>query len=220
MTFRSTGVAIRRGRAGWAVPVIVALLAGPPLAVAGEANAFDSFPARTEVASLGPGHFVSSLGDEVTGVLELSQGKAARVKALSAIFQTAFDVEGMARFAAGLYWLRTKSDERQKYVKLFGTYVASIYVVNFSGYDGQKLVVTGERTLGDGLTAVDTRIISHDKETPVEFRVSKVRNDFRIVDIYAAGVSMLITKRDEFNSVLAREGMLGLMQRLELIASG
>ncbi len=175
----------------------------------------------TDANVQGPGQFVSSVGDKVIEVLKAHPNdKEARAKALNAVFKDAFDVPAMARFAAGVYWRRTEPAERQKYVKLFADYVANLYAEKFARYEGQKFTVTGQQPAGQETTAVKADIVSDQKKTPVEFRVRKVGNQYRISDVYVAGVSMLITKRDEFNTVLAREGMQGLMQRLKATASG
>ena len=224
MIFVSTRLSIRRVRPFWAVSALVVLLAVPTLpAMADEAGAGT---AKAAVARSGPeqpgSQFVAGVGEKVIGVLKShpSEDQAGRTKALDGIFHAAFDVDGMARFAAGMYWRRTSPAERKEYVSLFGDYVASLYARKFAGYQGETFVVAGERPVNEAVTAVKTRIESVDKTTPVEFRVAKVGGDYRIVDVYVAGVSMLITKRDEFNTVLSREGMEGLMQRLKATASG
>ncbi len=219
MNYRLTGSPLRRARSAWIVPAALAvLLVAPPLVALETAAA--AAAATTEAPARGAGQFVAGVGDRVIGVLQSHPSKSERAQALESIFQKAFDVNGMAQFAAGLYWRRTDPAERQKYVKLFGDYVANLYAVKFADYQGQKFTVTGQRPAGDGVIAVETAIVSSDKKTPIEFRVRKEGNDFRIVDVYVAGVSMLITKRDEFSTVLAHEGMQGLMQRLKATASG
>jgi ABC-type transporter MlaC component len=42
----------------------------------------------------------------------------------------------------------------------------------------------------------------------------------KIVDVYVEGMSLIITKRDEFMTVLSREGMDGLLQRLRAMSQG
>jgi len=44
--------------------------------------------------------------------------------------------------------------------------------------------------------------------------VRRSNEGFRIFDVYLAGLSLLITKRDEFAAILARHGMSGLNERL------
>ncbi len=205
---------------------LVGLMVAPlPAAATGQTAQTASTTSATDPApgqpAQGAKQFVASVGDKVIGILKAHpDDKIARAKALHAVFKDAFDVTGMARFAAGLYWRRTQPAEREKYVKLFGDYIANLYAVKFSGYQGQTFAVTDARAAGDDVTAVQTKIVSSDKSTPVQFRVRKTGNQFQVVDVYVAGVSMLITKRDEFNTVLAREGMQGLMQRLKETASG
>jgi phospholipid transport system substrate-binding protein len=217
MTLAFTSIWVRRARRLWAVPALVAMIAMPSLPI----KAAEAAGAATETGAPAS-RFVASVGDDVIGVLRShpADEREARAQALDKVFRQAFDVSGMARFAAGVYWRRTTEAEREKYVRLFGDYVANLYARIFAGYQGERFVVTGQRPSSEGVTAVRTEIVSEYKKTPVEFRVSRVGDDYRIVDVYVAGVSMLITKRDEFNTVLSREGMEGLMQRLKATANG
>jgi ABC-type transporter MlaC component len=43
---------------------------------------------------------------------------------------------------------------------------------------------------------------------------------YKIIDVAAEGVSMMTTKRSEFSSVIAREGLDGLISRLEELNAG
>lgn len=211
---------IRRARRLCAVPAVVALVATAP-AWAAETPAGTAMAAAQQAApAKSAAQFIRTVGDKVIDVLQAHPAKQERAAELESIFRNAFDVPGMARFAAGLYWRRTSPAERQKYVDVFGKYVANLYAMKFADYQGQKFAVTGQRAAGNSETAVETQIVSSDKKTPVVFRVRKIGNQYRIVDVSLAGISMLITKRDEFNSVLAREGMQGLVQRLKATANG
>ena len=41
--------------------------------------------------------------------------------------------------------------------------------------------------------------------------------NYRIIDVAAEGVSMMTTKRSEFSSVIARDGIDGLIEQLEAL---
>lgn len=175
-----------------------------------------------QAALYGAGTFVASLGKKVIAVLKAhpESDQNERASALDRIFKTSFDMTGMARFAAGVYWRRAAPADRLKYVDLFSKYVSHLYAAKFANYHGQKFVIAALRPSGEGVTAVRALIVSDNKQTPIEFRVRRFGPDYRIFDVYVGGVSLLITERDEFNSVLAREGMEGLLQRLKAAARG
>ena len=166
------------------------------------------------------GQFVSKLGDNVIQILK-DDPYDARKQKLREVFTRSFDVGAMAQFAAGSYWRRADDTQKREYLKLFGEYVASLYANKFGDYSGQSFKVTGEHASGDADIAVESTIVQGQKPpVRVDFRVRKSGEGFKIVDVYVEGISLLITKRDEFTTVLSREGMNGLLQRLRSTAQG
>jgi phospholipid transport system substrate-binding protein len=164
--------------------------------------------------------FVLGLGDDVIKILKNEPRKQHKRK-LHEVFTRAFDVETMARFAAGTYWRRADAAQRREYLKLFGDYVASLYANKFGDYEGQEFKVIGQRASGENDIAVESNILQTNKSpVKVEFRVRQTEAGLKIVDVYVEGISLLITKRDEFITVLSREGMDGLLNRLRSTAHG
>ena len=174
----------------------------------------------TETSGSDGAQFVRSIGEEVINVLKTNQSIEQRKKKFHDIFLNAFDVESMAQFAAGTYWRRADDRQKQEYIKLFGDYVASLYATTFSDYSGQSFKVTNERTAGDNVAVEGTIVQGQKPPVRIEFRLRKAESGFKIVDVYVEGLSLLITKRDEFMTVLSREGMDGLLQRLRTTSQG
>jgi phospholipid transport system substrate-binding protein len=178
--------------------------------------------AQLQVAEANPSdgaQLVRSLGDEVIAILSSGNPEQRRRK-FHDIFTNAFDVDAMAQFVAGNYWRRADDRQRQEYVKLFGGYVAALYANKFADYAGQSFKVAHERASGDNI-AVEGSIVQGEKP-PVrcEFRLRRTEAGLKIVDVYVEGMSLIITKRDEFMTVLSREGMDGLLQRLRAMSQG
>jgi phospholipid transport system substrate-binding protein len=164
--------------------------------------------------------FVRALGDRVIEILKTEVGERRKDK-LHEQFTQSFDADAMAKFAAGNYWRRANDRQRQEYLKLFSDYVAGLYANKFGEYAGQSFTVTGERMSSEGDVAVASTIIQGQKPpVKVDFRLRKTEAGFKIIDVYVEGISLLITKRDEFTSVLSREGMDGLIERLRNINKG
>lgn len=198
----------------FAVLAAALTFAGAPFAPPGPGILVSRVAAQETTAA----DFVRSLGDNVIQILKTEPPESRRQK-LHDIFTNAFDVNTMAKFAAGTYWRRADRGQQQEYLKLFGDYVATLYANKFGDYAGQEFKVTGQRASGDDDLAVESTIVQTNKSpVKVDFRVRKAANGFKIVDVYVEGISLLITKRDEFTTVLAREGMNGLLTRLRSTA--
>ena len=49
----------------------------------------------------------------------------------------------------------------------------------------------------------------------MNFRVRQTNERLRIIDITVAGVSLIVTKRSEFDAIIRHEGIAGLLNRLD-----
>jgi len=117
------------------------------------------------------------------------------------------DVPGIARFVLGRYWRSASEQEQQEYLKLFEDYVVFVYGTRLSSFNGETFKVRGSRTDDSG-TIVSTDIISPKGEAPikVDWRLITDHGSFRINDVIIEGISMLVTQRSEFASVIQRHG--------------
>lgn len=125
------------------------------------------------------------------------------------LLNDAFDMETIGRFALGRYWKSATAEERKEYQKLFNSMIVRVYTARFKEYDGQKLEVTGARkdTASEDVI-VNTLIIPKkgNEKFTVEWRVRKKGGKYNVVDILVEGVSMALTQRSDFASVIQRGG--------------
>jgi phospholipid transport system substrate-binding protein len=152
--------------------------------------------------------FVSDLGERAIHVLTSTSSEADREREFRALFDEGFDVPGIARFVLGPYWRTSTDAQHEEFTKLFEAYIIHAYVVRFSAYSGQQLKVAGSRPEGDTATLVNSQITGTTNSPPVkvDWRVAKTDKGFKITDVIVEGVSMAITERQEFASVIQRGG--------------
>jgi phospholipid transport system substrate-binding protein len=148
-----------------------------------------------------------------------------REKQFRATLDQNFDMPRISRFVLGRYWTTASEQDRQNFQKLFEDYVVHAYAARFSQYNGQQVKITGSRPESATTTLVISQIEQSNGAPPakVDWRVRKENDDFKVVEIDVEGVSMLLTQRDEFGSVIQRSGgnVAGLNKTLEeKLASG
>ncbi len=167
-------------------------------------------------AAQDPKQFIGGLGDEVISILQNKQlDQAARAERFRALFAGAFDVQTISQFVLGRHWREATPEQRAEWQEVLKGYVAGIYARQFSGYQGQQFEVLQQKKV-DGGSVVQTRIQQPDGEPlDVDFRVQQAGDELKIVDVMVANVSLIVTKRSEFDSVIQREGVDGLMKRLK-----
>jgi phospholipid transport system substrate-binding protein len=164
-------------------------------------------PIQARAAASDPAGFISDLGERAINVLTSTKSEPERETAFRKLFDEGFDVPGIARFVLGPYWRTATDAQRDEFTKLFEAYIIHAYVVRFSAYSGQQLKVTGSRPEGDN-ALVNSQITGINNSPPVkvDWRVAKLDTGYKITDVIVEGVSMAVTERQEFASVIQRGG--------------
>jgi len=131
-----------------------------------------------------------------------------------------FDTPRIARFVLGRYWNSASEQERQHFVDIYREFIIKSYAAQFAQYRGETVKVTTSRPEGPDITVVNSEIIHPSGDPPIHvaWRVHRDSgNDYKIVDVDVEGVSMLLAQREEFATVVQRNGgtLSGLIQALQ-----
>ena len=175
-------------------------------------------PARAQGAADGdPASFVAEVGQQVIAVLDTPDAtEDQRDLAFRKVFDRSMDTDVMARRALGHHWRRASQSQRETYLRLFRDHVIRIYAAQLSSYAGENFSVLRKQAAQGSESVVLARITGkHGTPLDLSFRVRNTDGSFHIVDMNLSGVSLIVTKRSEFNAIVRREGMPGLLRRLE-----
>ena len=126
-----------------------------------------------------------------------------------------FDLAFIGRFVLGRHWRKVTADQRVQYQELFSSYILQTYSSHLGGYSGETLSITGAKPAGSKDAIVQTRIV-RPSGPPIDanWRVRAQGNQYLIIDISVEGVSMAVTQRSEFASVIKNHGFEGLLAAL------
>jgi len=152
--------------------------------------------------------FVDSMASEAIGFLgnaDLSEDqKESRFRTL---LTNSFDMNTIGRFALGRYWRTASAEQRADYQTLFSDMIIEVYSRRFGEYDGQALDVRSARADNEKDVTVQSFIVSNaGQEIQVDWRVRKKGSDYKVIDVMVEGVSMALTQRSDFSSVIQRGG--------------
>ena len=174
-------------------------------------------------AAADPTALISSLGSRALEVLGKGTSESQRVARFRELLREDFDVPGIARFVLGRYWNTASEEERREFVKLFEEYVARAYATRLAEYAGEQFKVTGSRPDGDG-AVVSSQILRPAGSAPikVDWRLSGRNGIYKISDVAVDGISMAVTQRSEFASVIQHNGgqLQGLITMLREKTAG
>jgi phospholipid transport system substrate-binding protein len=164
-------------------------------------------PARPLAAAADPAAVITSLGNQALEVLGKNVDPNRRVARFRQLFTQDFDVPGIARFVLGRYWRLATPAQQQEFVRVFTDYIALAYSERLAEYSGETLRVTGSRPAQDG-SLVSSEILRPNGQPPahVDWLLTPQSGAYRISDVIVEGVSMAVTQRSEFASVIQRNG--------------
>lgn len=158
-------------------------------------------------------NFINDLSNQaITTLSDKSISTEQRREEFRKLFRDGFAVNGIARFVAGRYWRSASEDERTEYLQLFEDVIVNTWADRFSQYSGQKFEVRGATDATPDKSPENVALVESlfftDPTTPVrlEWRVASKGDLFKIVDVKLEGISMATTQRDEFNSVVSKNG--------------
>ena len=163
------------------------------------------------------GAFVDRLGQDTISVLDrVGKDPAARQQAIAALLDESVDLELIARLCLGRHWRAASEAQRQQYVDLFRANVLAVLARRMGYYTGgEKFVVTAARPAGDdAMVASEIIYTTNDPPLKIEWRVRVTEGKPIIIDVLPEGVSLVLTYRSEFDEVVGRNGMDGLIAEL------
>jgi phospholipid transport system substrate-binding protein len=177
------------------------------LVAAGLVVAGLSLGVRPAAAAADPAGVIANLGNEAIQVLGKNVDPNLRVTRFRELFRQNFDVPEISRFVLGRYWRLASPQQQQEFIGLFTNYIAFVYANQLAQYNGEKLRVTGSRRAPDG-EIVASEIIRSDGRppAPVEWVLTPQNGAYKISDVIVEGISMAVTQRSEFASVIQRNG--------------
>ena len=172
----------------------IALIMGPVTMMSGQAVAADQDPAA---------QVIQRTADELIRI----KADVSREAAIMRLLQAEFDLNYMARSALATHWDQATPEQRERFLKVQASAEAHAYAQRFAQYAGQKLAVTRVTPRGNGVSLVDSTLDqSNGEPVAIQWEVHNDGQRPRVVDVKVGGVSMVLTRRSEYNSYIRNHG--------------
>ena len=168
-------------------------------------------------------YFVENLGKQVVEkVSNINLSENERIVNFRNLYLDAFDNYYISRFVLGQYWKRLDSKMRKQFVESFNDYIVNTYAPKFKGWEGTFKAT--DSLLENNYYNVKMNVLNKDGPTlKFMWKIYLDKNkNFKILDVNIDGVSMLVTQRAEFMSVIKNnpKGVIGLIEAMEKKTSG
>ena len=152
--------------------------------------------------------------DEVLKIVQSQPDGPARRTAVRQAANRLFDFEETAKRALGPHWQQRTPAEHEEFVRLFSDLLEAAYVGKIDLYQGEKITYVGETVDGDQAT-VKTRIVTKQgNEVPVDYRLSREKDRWRVYDVIIEGVSLVADYRTQFNKIIQTSSYDDLVKRM------
>ena len=170
-----------------------------------------------QAAAIDAANLIKGLTADAIGILDSTEPDSRERKTkLESLFRSSLDIPFLGKFVIGRYWRQMSEPEKAEYMKAFEHYVLSVYAGRLNEYSGESLRVLDTRPVDAVDTIVTSQLTRKDRApVAIDWRVRQNEDDAKVIDVSVEGVSMAMSQRQEFNSILQREGVAGLIRRLE-----
>ena len=112
---------------------------------------------------------------------------------------------GIAKFVAGKSWSSAPKEIKKEYIKLFKKHLALNIASLMRSYSNQEYkLINSKYDEKNKVTLIDMKIINDTRNLLVTWRVKESKDRFFIIDLIIADISLVLTKRSEFNSMLKK----------------
>jgi phospholipid transport system substrate-binding protein len=162
--------------------------------------------------------FVLKLTDEAKIIFnDKSLSKDSRLKKLNDLSSKYLDLDALAGYTLGDYREKATSSERENFNKLFREYFIKNMSSKLNDFADQDLKIIDSKKINENNVIVSTKIFSKKdaQEIAVEWRIFTKDSKLLARDLVVEGLSLARTQKEEFASIIASKGFVGVISALE-----
>lgn len=152
--------------------------------------------------------------------LKKPQNTEKRRAEIRRVAQQLFDFQEMARRALARHWAGRTPEQRQRFTALFTDLLENSYVSKIESYGGEKILYLPEQADADTVTVRSKLVTQRGTEIPIDYRLQKEGDRWRVFDVSIEGVSLVANYRAQFDRIIRTSSPGELMKRLEAQAAG
>ena len=162
--------------------------------------------------------FVLKLTDEAKIIFnDNSLSKDSRLKKLNDLSSKYLDIDALAGYTLGDYREKATSSERENFNKLFREYFIKNMSSKLNDFADQDLKIIDSKKINENNIIVSTKIFSKKdaQEIAVDWRIFTKDSKLLARDLVVEGLSLARTQKEEFASIIASKGFVGVISALE-----
>ena len=177
-----------------------------------------SLHAQTATDPQAAKQLISHLANDTVQILRTTEpGSSQRAAKFAEELRQGFDLPYLARLAVGRTWRTMSDSEKDRFMSVFADWIVQTQSARLGQYAGENFTVGDAQVAGDRDVMVDSQLSGGKLSSPVsvDWRVRQDGSKPQIIDVVIAGVSMVVTYRNEFQQIVQQGGINGLIAELE-----
>jgi phospholipid transport system substrate-binding protein len=172
--------------------------------------------AHAQTAPIAPADaeaFVGALAEQALSTLALQTvSLEEREEEFRFILRQGFALKYISLLVLGKHRRAATPEQIAEYQLYFAEFILRKYSALLGGYAGETFFVLSSRPAGKRDVLVKSEIRPRSgAPIPTAWRVRRFQEELKIIDIKVEGISMVQSQREEFDAILNREGMTGLI---------
>lgn len=138
---------------------------------------------------------------------------------LEGIVTRALDLRGMVERAMGASWAKATPEQRRRIVGAFERRFRALSAGQLDAYRATEVKYGSEVAGDDRVVTVPTNVVVKGEPTEIAYAMKLEKDAWRIQDIVIDGASTVDGFRSSFARTIAKEGIPGLVAKLEKAAA-
>lgn len=162
-----------------------------------------------ELDTTGPAKTVNSLHDALLKGMQGGDklGFQGRFKLLAPIVERTHDLDFIAKTILGKLWTKLNREQQQNFIDHFHKLSISTYAGWFKKFDGERFKYIDQKTMPRDHVLVRSQLIQSNGDiVSFDYLLRQDKENWRIINILADGVSDLALKHVEYRSILGQKG--------------
>ena len=124
----------------------------------------------------------------------------------------------------GSHFKSTTPEQREKFFKAFSDFIEQAYAQVLTAYTDQNIQIEPAKEVGDkNLVSIRVNIVQNGGQAPIKldfkWRKNSKTGEWQAYDMVAEGVSMVVTKQNEWSGILRQQGIDALTAQIQKSAA-
>ena len=124
----------------------------------------------------------------------------------------------------GSHFKSTTPEQREKFFKAFSDFIEQAYAQVLTAYTDQNIQIEPAKEVGDkNLVSIRVNIVQNGGQAPIKldfkWRKNSKTGEWQAYDMVAEGVSMVVTKQNEWSGILRQQGIDALTAQTQKSAA-